>query len=508
MPLNVEELLRQNAQLAEQLRVLKEENRLLRQKIQFLLKRMFGRKSEKFDRRQLEFLLEGLIDTDPENPDPPPSPGSPPRSPRSRPSKPRLPENLPTEDVVIDPEAVKQNPEAYRCIGEEVTEELDVVPTRYFRRRIVRRKYVRTEQRGLAPLIAPVPPRLIEGGYASAGLLTDIILKKYIDHLPLYRQEQILRTRHGIELSRKTMCDWVRVAAGWPKPIYNHLREDLRASAYLQVDETPIRYCLAEAGGSAQGYFWVYHHPGGEVLYEWHTSRSAQCLEGMLGGFAGTVQADGYGAYASYVQGRQAQVEEQLSDKPIVLAGCWAHARRGFHEALDECPGLASWFLHQIGLMYRIESELRGKGAALRAAVRTAGTRMVLERIHRALGQKLAAHRPTSRMGKAIGYAMSQWQQLLRFCEDGRLEIDNNLVENAVRPTAVGKKNWLFIGHPEAGQNSAILYTLLENCRRLGLNPREYLCDVLTRLPTMTNQQTRSVTPANWLAARRQHQAA
>lgn len=127
-----------------------------------------------------------------------------------------------------------------------------------------------------------MPPRLIEGGYASAGLLTDIVLKKYVDHLPLYRQEQILRTRHGIELSRKTMSDWVRVAADWLMPIRDHIREELRQSAYLQADETPVRYCRKEGGGSGQGYLWVYHQPGGNVLYEWHTSRASTCLERML----------------------------------------------------------------------------------------------------------------------------------------------------------------------------------------------------------------------------------
>jgi len=511
----LEELTKQNVEQSEQIAKLLKQNEelvarndLLERKVKLLLQRMFGRKSEKLDRNQLEFLLAGLNDTSSPDDDPPPPKPQQQRPRRRRENKPRLPADLPVEEVVIDPEAVKQDPSGYQCIGEEVTEELDVVPTRYFRRRIRRRKFKKKSRRDLPPVIAPLPPRVIEGSYASPGLLTDIILRKYADHLPLYRQEQILKTRYGIELSRKTMCDWVRIVSDWLKPLYNHIREDLRASAYLQIDETPVRYCLGEGGGSRKGYLWLYHHPGGEVLYEWHTSRAAACLETMLADYSGTVQCDGYSAYVSYALQRAEMIESGLSDKIIDLAACWAHARRKFFEALEECPGLARWILHQIGSMYRIENDIRGKGSALRQSVRATGTAMILARLEKVLKIKLHQHRPTSAMGKAISYAMGLWPKLLRFRDDGRLEIDNNSVENAVRPTALGKKNWMFIGHPDAGQRSAIIYTLLESCKRHGINPREYLCDVLARLPAMTNQQTRSLTPKKWIAERRKSQAA
>jgi transposase len=485
----IEELRKQNAAQAEQIAILIAENKLLQRKVHFLVHRLFGRTSEKLNPAQLELLLGHLSETPGDDDDPPPQPNPPrPRAPRDH--KPRLPEDLPTEEVVIDPEEVHRDPNAYRCIGQEVTEELDVTPTRYFRRRIIRRKYTSKVNRDLPPVVAPLPPRLVEGGYASPGLLTDILLKKYVDHLPLHRQEQILRTRHGIELSRKTMCDWVRVVADWLTPIYRHIREELQGGGYLQVDETPVRYCGEDGGG--QGYLWVFNRPGKGVLYEWYTSRAATCLEGMLKDFRGTVQSDGYGAYASYAKGREG----------IRLASCWAHVRRKFYEAREECPGQAGWMLHQIGLLYRIEAKLRGRGPRLRQAGRSAESALVLARIGKMLKLKTTRHRPTSGMGGAIAYTLSLWPQLLCFRDDGQLEIDNNGVENAIRPTAVGKKNWLFVGHPEAGDRSAILYTLLENCKRLGINPREYLCDVLSRLPAMTNRQTASLTPANWLAAR------
>ena len=495
-----EELIKLNSELVLQLRALQIENKQLKQKVQFLLQRMFGRKSEKIDPRQLELLLSGLTveQSRPED-DLPPRPPSPPRKPREK-SKPRIPSDLPTEDEVVIPIEVEKNPQAYKCIGEEITEELDVVPARYFNRRTIRRKFVSKANVEQPPIITPLRPRLIEGGYASVGLLTDIILKKYLDHLPLYRQERILKTRHGIDLSRKTMCDWIGKVAGWLKPIYDCIQKNLTLSGYLQIDETPVRYCRDDGGGSGQGYLWAYHHPGADVLFEWHTSRGTACLDTILNGFTGTVQSDGYIAYKTYAQ----------ENDRIVLAGCWAHARRKFHEARDESPGLAGWFLNQIGLLYRIESNLRKQraGPRLRAAIRAQSSGMILARIEKGLRKKLPAHLPKSRMGIAIGYALSHLEQLKCFCNDGRLEIDNNLVENAIRPTALGKKNWLFFGDPDAGQRGAIIYTLLESCRRRGINQREYLYDVLTRLPAMKITEVAKLTPARWLAARQAAQKA
>ena len=241
------------------------------------------------------------------------------------------------------------------------------------------------------------------------------------------------------------------------------------------------------------------------MLYEWHTGRGADCLEEMLEEFGGTVQTDGYGAYDSYVKKRRLQIAEGEDKPPIVPAACWAHARRRFHEALAECPTQAGWVMRQIQHLYRIEAELReaGAGPALRAAVRASQSLMVLRRIEKALRLKLTAHRPTSQMGKAIGYTLSLWEPLLVYVNDGRIEIDNNLVENAIRPTAIGKKNYLFFGHPEAGERSAILYTLLENCRREGINPQEYLQDVLARRITTPLSKIGELTPANWAATRR-----
>ena len=496
----------ENDALRVQVASLQQDLERTNRKLQYVLKQLFGKQTEKLDPRQLELLLRGV--------DAPPTPVAEPPAAlplqrsalrRRTARKPRIPENLPTEDILIVPDEVRAEPQAYQCIGEEITQEIDVIPPKYFRRRFIRRKFVSKTDRTRPPIIAALPPRLIPGGYASVGLVTDVAVQKYVDHLPLYRQEQILKTRFGIELSRKTMCDWLDQAAWWLKPIYNHIGLELRQSDYLQIDETPIRYCQAEGGGSGQGYLWVFRRPGGGVLFEWHTGRGAQCLETMLEDFGGTIQTDGYGAYQSYVKERRRQLAAGGAKRAIVAAACWAHARRKFRDALEECPGQAGWMLRQIQHLYRVEAQLReaGAGPAWRAAVRGAQSTMVLRRLEKALRLKLPAHRPTSQMGRAISYTLSLWDQLLVYAVDGRIEIDNNLVENAIRPTAIGKKNYLFFGHPEAGERSALFYTLLENCKQEGLNPQEYLRDVLTRRLTTPLDQIAQLTPANWAAARR-----
>lgn len=193
----------------------------------------------------------------------------------------------------MDPPEVVTTPDDYACIGQEITEKLQVIPQSYQLHRTIRRKYKHKTDRSLAPIVAPAPVSLIDNSYASVSLLTDIILKKYVDHFPLYRQERILQERFRIHLSRKTICDWVGIVSDWLKPIYNHMRRTLQAAEYLQIDETPIQYLSEEAKGtSQQSYLWVYHHPGSDVFYEWHRSRSAECLKTMLEGFSGPVQCD------------------------------------------------------------------------------------------------------------------------------------------------------------------------------------------------------------------------
>jgi transposase len=478
--------------LRELVAALKSENTLLRQKIDLLIRRVFGSSSEQIDPAQLELLLQlsaapALVaeKTIPENKT---------ATVARRKPVPRLPDNLPVIEEVIEPEPVKAAPQDWRLIGEEVSEQLDYEPGRFLRRRLIRKKYVHRTDADRAPVIAPLPEKLQERGLAAPGLLAHVIVSKYCDHLPLYRQEQIYLRRHGVHLPRQTLARWMEMAADWLKPIYQEIRTGVMAGGYIQVDETPIEYLEPGNGKTRQGYLWTCAHPRGDVIFQWETSRAAACLDKLIAvDFTGTVQCDGYSAYPAFAAKRGGK---------IALAGCWAHVRRKFYEALEQAPRVGGWIVRQIQHLYQIEARLREQraGPRLRQAVRTHQSRPVIERIYQALTRLKLARRflPQSGMGGALDYALNQWPALKVYLEEGRVEIDNNLVENAIRPTAIGKKNWLFIGEAEAGERGAILYTIVESCRRRGFDPYTYLREVLTRLPHLTNWQIKEVTPEAW----------
>jgi transposase len=494
-PLEAQLQAKVEAQALELVR-LRLENSLLRQKVDLLSRKRFGCSSEKLSLDQLQLLL-GLAEEEmnQEQPEPPveDKPQKEPKAPR-RERKPRLPENLPVVEDVIDPEPVKAQPELWRPIGEEVTEQLDYEPARFILRRTIRRTFVHRTDKDLAPVTAPLVPCLQERCLAAPGLLAQVVVGKYADHLPLYRQEHIFKQRHGVELSRQTLSGWMDLVADWMKPIFGHLRKEVFGEGYVQIDETPVRYLAPGRGKTLKGYLWTANRPSGEVVYQWETSRSAACLDNLLPvDFTGTVQCDGYRAYDAYAR---------RSAGEITLASCWAHVRRKFFEAKESAPRTAGWFLRQIQHLYRIERRLREKRCSpkLREVIRFQESRILVKRIEEA-GRRLqqeGQHFPKSPMGKALSYLLNEWEGLEVYLSDGRVEIDNNLVENAIRPTAVGKKNWLFIGAADAGDRSAILFTIIENCRRCGINPYDYLRDVLSRLPRMTNQQTHTVTPKAW----------
>jgi transposase len=477
---------------------IQQENALLRQKVDALVRRLFGSSSEKVDPAQLELSLQlAGVATAPA----PKAPCSVEKASDPSPRKkraPRIPENLPVVEQVIEPEEALTAPQQWRLIGQEVSEQLDFEPAHFLRRRIVRRKYVHVVDPDRAPLIAPLPEKLQDRSIAGPGLLSHILVSKYCDHLPLYRQEQIFAQRHKINLPRQTLARWVELCADWLQPIYEQIRTGVMAGGYAQVDETPVAYLAPGHGQTKQGYLWTCCKPGGDVFYRWETSRATDCLENLIGReFKGVVQCDGYSAYRAFANRRDG----------IELAGCWAHVRRKFHEALEQSPLRAGWVMRQIQHLYRIEARLRDSksGPQLRHAVRSHQSRPIIKRLEKALVRFKSSrqHLPQSLLGQAIDYALSQWSTLEIFLKDGRVEIDNNLVENAIRPTAVGKKNWLFIGEAGAGQRGAIIYTLIESCRRRQIDPDTYLRDVLTRLPLLKNHQISEITPAAWAKAQK-----
>jgi len=407
MTLREQDLARQLEECQEALKQSRRENELLRQKIDLLIRRVFGPSSERLDKSQLELLLQLSEGTTLTPKEISPSVAALPKR-SSRPNTPRLPENLPVVEEVIEPEPVKHKPEEWRCIGQEVSEQLDYEPARFLRRRTIRKKYVHRLDLNRAPVIAPLPERLLDRSLPAPGLLAQILVGKYCDHLPLYRQEQIFLQRHRVDLPRQTLARWVELAADWLKPIFEHIRTGVLAGGYVQVDETPIDYLVPGNGKTKQGYFWTFNRPGGDAFYHWQTSRAAACLENVIPlTFKGTLQCDGYSAYQSFANGR---------GNAIKLAGCWAHVRRKFYEAQEQSPKVAGWLLRQLQNLYRVEASLRERrgGPKLRDAMRASQSRPIVERFQRALVRLKATGRylPQSLLGQAIDYALGQWLTL------------------------------------------------------------------------------------------------
>lgn len=487
--------------LAEELRLARLEIKLLRQKLDALARRVFGTSSEKLDPAQLQLLLEGLEEfaaAEALPPEPAPLPAESGKTAVERAARrPRLPEHLPVKETVLDPEVVKAQPENWIRIGEEISEQLDYTPASFVRLRLVRPKYVSKERRDLPPVIAPLPPSLQERCLAAPSLLAHCMVSRYRDHLPWHRLEQIYAGL-GVELSRQTLCNWSGMAAGAVQLVVKQIAAEVFAGGYVQMDETPVEYLSPGNGKTKNGYLWVAHNPGTRTaLFHWRTSRAAQCLHEIVpAGFSGVMQCDGYSAYNSFVRSPERKGS-------IRLAGCWAHVRRGFFEARAYSRD-AAWVLERIQKLYAVEERLRDSraGPEARLSIRRQESQPIVEQLHAQLQQwdQNHTHLPKSLTGEAIRYALNQWHTLAVFLEDGRIEIDNNLTENAIRPSAVGKKNWLFVGDAGAGDRAAAFYTLIGNCRQHGADPYAYLLDLFTRLPSMTNRQIAEMTPAAWAA--------
>ena len=503
----------QNESLRAEVLRLETENKLLRAKVDKLVHRIFGKSSEQISPAQLELLLqfpEESLGKEPASPcgspgadtwEAPPAAHRPVKTAAVR--RPRLPEHLPVVETVLEPDEIKSEPAAWKRIGEEVSEQLDCEPARFLRRRTVRPTCVRRGDLETAPVIAPLPPSLQDACLAAPGLIAAVIVAKYCDHLPLYRQEKIYQTRHGVPLLRQTMARWMALAAFWLRPLYEQIKTTVLDGGYVQVDETPVKYLAPGHGETKTGYLWTARRPGGDTCYHWQASRAAACLPALIPDtWAGVVQTDGYAAYPAWARERTAR-----TDAPVVLAGCLAHARRKIHEAQRSAPRDAHWLLRQLQHLYAIEARLRetNAGPALRQAVRAAESRMVLARLHRWAThlQTTRRHLPQSDLGQALSYLLTRWTEHPRYLEDGRIEIDNNLVENAIRPTALGKKNWLFIGAEEAGDTAAILYTIVESARRRGMDAFAYLRDALTRLPRMKAAEVIALLPGKWQPAQK-----
>ena len=485
------QLMKRLSSLEEENAELQDENAELRAQLEWFKRNLIGTgKSEKLDALQTRL---GLDDTSTEAPEPKKQTIT---YERRKSSKRELPAerfaNLPVKETVeILPDEVRANPDLYERIGiAEETFEVRITPPSLWKRKLVRPKFRHKLDRSLPPLLAAAPPRVIEGGYASAQLIAYIALNKYLYHLPLYRQEK-MSAHWGAQLSRKSMADWIASVADWFNPIYGLMHRNLLEGGYVQADETPVRFNEPDQkkGKTTQGYLCVIGKPGSDVVFDWQLSRAHKRVTKLLTGFKGLLQSDGYEAYESLAK----------NDDAITRTACWAHVRRKFVEAAKEYPQI-QLLLSQISALYQWERKWRGRlSADGRSKLRKLCFASHL-RIIRKTAERLAARcRPKSKSGKACQYLFGQWDALLVQLEHGESEIDNNLIENAIRPSAVGKKNFLFIGSPEAGQRSAIIYSIVVSCERHGINPLAYMTDVLEKLPSMSNQDDLSpLLPSNW----------
>jgi transposase len=401
-----------------------------------------------------------------------------------------LPDHLETETVIIEPDAKVCSGcgKPLERIGEEVSEEIDLIPAQLIRRRTVRPNYAcRCGEAGVK--IAPLAPRLIPQSRLGLGLATHILLSRFDDHLSFYRLEQQFRERHGIIIPRQQMVQWTEQMAFWLRPVYDAMGRQMLAGGYLQVDETPVRVLDPDvAGKAARGYLWFYAVPHGDVILDFDRSRALKVVQQRLKDFRGTIQTDAYEVYPS-LQPKESRLER---------IGCLAHARRRFYVALQQNLPDAVWFISQIRRLYQIEDKGREFGAAERHASRQQQAPAIWEALKARAVELQPKFLPKSTLGSALCYFLDEYDALTGYLRDGRYGIDNNLVENSIRPSAVGKRRWLFIGHPHAGWRSAVIYSIMVRCRRRGINPQDYVTDVLRRLPTAKTGDIQDLIPANW----------
>lgn len=502
-----ENLRKENSKLQEENRELQSSVQLLREEVEFLKHRLFGRKSERLseaERKQLPLFNEAeegaTGEDEAEEEERVVS-----HTRRKKRGRKALPANLPRVEVVHDvPE------EAKRCgcgapksrIGEEVSERLDIIPAQIQVIRHVRPKYAcrrceGEEDEGPTVTIAPAPVEIIPKGIATAGLLAHVLVAKFADALPFYRQSKQFE-RMGVDLSRTTLCNWTLQAAQRCKPVLDLLREEVRAGPVVRCDETTVQV-LKEPGRSAQtkSYMWVFlGGPPGRPAVEYHydPTREGRVAREYLKGYEGCVQTDGYQGY------------DFLDHQPgVIHAGCWAHVRRKFVDAARVAGGGkkkggrgAKWVVEAIRKLYRIEKWAKEEGLVGEALVEVRREKSVpiLGELKAWLDEKDKVVVPKTLLGKAVHYARGQWKRLVVYVDHGFLTPDNNLAENAIRPFVVGRKNWLFSATQAGAWASAALYSLIETAEANGLEPYRYLRHLFERVPHAgTREEYRALLP-------------
>jgi transposase len=489
-------------ELLAQLRNSRRHEEQLQNKVSELLAKLFGRKSEKIDPNQLSLIdLESLGLAPVEAVEPPVELVPEPTPRRKGHGRRRPAKELPRRRVVHEvPESERLCPccgKPKEVIREEVSEQLDFQPASFYINEHVRLVYACRKGCQEAPVIAPKPPQPIDKGLPGPGLLAQVAISKYCDHLPLHRQEGIYR-RQGVELSRSTMCGWIRDVAGLVAPVVDELKRELLCSDLIGTDDTTVPVLDPGRKTTATGRLWVYvgddDHP--VVLFDYTLTRERAGPANYLDGYKGFLQADAYSGYDGIYAGGTIQE-----------VACWMHARRYFYKASQADPARPCVALALIQQLYQVEKAAKGFSPEQRHAHRQEHAVPILDRLEEWMKIQEAVTPPKSLLGDALRYSRNQWQALRRYTEDGRLPIDNGRSERALRQIALGRNNWLFAGSDEGGRRAAALYTIFETCKRNRIEPFAYLRDLLAQIPTWPAERIAELTPLAW-AKRRQAQLA
>jgi len=409
-----------------------------------------------------------------------------------------LSEDLPRIEEHIYPQETKENQEDWTELEPEITEVLEYEPGKCFVRKIIRHKYVRKNKQceESAPIVIaklPTTYQPIAKSYAGASLLSELMIGKYVNHLPFYRQIQMLK-QQSVNLPASTVNDWFKDTADLLRPLYFRLKEIVLATDYLQVDESTLPIVNNEKNKTVKGYIWMVRSVMESLVFFHYDqgSRAQKVVLALLVDFKGALQTDGYGVYNVY--------EDK---KGVTLLGCWAHARRSFEEALKEDKARAEYALEQIGLLYAVEREADHQELSYmqRAELRERLSYPIMVSFEKWLVREYPQVMPKGRIGKAIKYTYHIYNRLSRYHLDGRYRIDNNLAENSIRPLALGRKNYLFCKNHDAAEDAAVIYSLLGCCKALNVNFRDWMVYVLRHIHDYDNDYSKDLAellPHNW----------
>ena len=479
----IESMIAENAALKDQVAE-------LRQQLEWLKRQVFGQKTERYipaDENQTSLALDVPESDLPEKTETITSDRKKPQnhSPHGRED---IPEHLPRNEIVIMPQ---EDVAGMKRIGEKVTEQLEYTPPKYFVNKYVRPVFA-GEINGERTVVCGELPKLCnEKGKYGASIIAHTVVSKFEDHTPIYRLQKIIARDSSVVIPESSLDVFPELAAFWLEPIARKCAEKVMGSGYIQMDESTLKVMIQPTNGkSTTGQMWVRHAPEQHVvIFNYDRHRSGTVASNLIGGYQGILQTDGLGSYNQFTE-----------SKGIVHAGCHAHARRGFDESKSSDHTRATYALDLYQKLFTVEG--KAKSVAMppgdRLKLRQEKSAPIVAEFKLWLDAEVRNVRPKSPIGKAILYCLNRWYELTRFLENGRIEISNNLVENCIRPLAIGRKNWMFAGSPEAAGRMAVLLTIIGTCKLLRINSFQYLAQVLAEIPKRMDRDIDDLLPWNW----------